>query len=126
MDYAALRDTVKARLADKGLPLVYVRVTEDLSQLPEPGGERPRAQTRFECFGLKTAPTERETRSGIFAGTSLVMLLPGDVCGDDEPDLSDYLIFAGREWAITAIKPVCPGETAPLYKVGIRERGNNG
>ena len=121
-DYAPKLAAAKAKLEAKGMPMTFVRRTEDTSQMPEPGGGYPVVETRTDFYGLKTSPTLAEVQMGIFGGEDLIVLVPGDVC-EGRPDTTDKLEFQGMTWNITTIKPVSPAELDILYKVAVKEAG---
>lgn len=123
-DYTPKLQAAKAKLQAKGMLMQFVRRTEDTSQMPEPGGGYPVIETRTDFYGLKTSPTLAEVQMGIFGGEDLVVLMPGDVC-DGRPDTTDKLEFQGMIWNITTIRPVAPAELDILYKVAVKEAGDD-
>lgn len=123
-DYTPKLQAAKAKLEAKGMPMTFVRRTEDTSQMPEPGGGYPVIETRTDFYGLKTSPTLAEVQMGIFGGEDLVVLMPGDVC-EGRPDTTDKLEFQGTTWNITTIRPVAPAELDILYKVAVKEAGDD-
>ena len=123
-DYTPKLRAAKAKLEAKGMPMQFVRRTEDTSQMPEPGGGYPVIETRTDFYGLKTSPTLAEVQMGIFGGEDLVVIMPGDVC-EGRPDTTDKLEFQGMTWNITTIKPVAPAELDIIYKVAVKEAGDD-
>lgn len=123
-DYTPKLQAAKAKLEAKGMPMQFVRRTEDTSQMPEPGGGYPVIETRTDFYGLKTSPTLAEVQMGIFGGEDLVVIMPGDVC-EGRPDTTDKLEFQGMTWNITTIKPVAPAELDIIYKVAVKEAGDD-
>lgn len=123
-DYTPKLQAAKAKLEAKGMPMQFVRRTEDTSQMPEPGGGYPVIETRTDFYGLKTSPTLAEVQMGIFGGEDLVVIMPGDVC-EGRPDTTDKLEFQGMTWNITTIKPVAPAELDIIYKVAVKEVGDD-
>lgn len=123
-DYTPKLQAAKAKLKAKGMPMTFVRRTEDTSQMPEPGGGYPVIETRTDFYGLKTSPTLAEVQMGIFGGEDLVVIMPGDVC-EGRPDTTDKLEFQGMTWNITTIKPVAPAELDIIYKVAVKEAGDD-
>ena len=123
-DYTPKLQAAKAKLQAKGMLMQFVRRTEDTSQMPEPGGGYPIIETRTDFYGLKTSPTLAEVQMGIFGGEDLVVLMPGDVC-EGRPDTTDKLEFQGTTWDITTIRPVAPAELDILYKVAVKEAGDD-
>lgn len=121
-DYAPKLAAAKAKLEAKGMPMTFVRRTEDTSQMPEPGGGYPVVETRTEFYGLKTSPTLAEVQMGIFGGEDLIVIMPGNVC-DGRPDTTDKLSFQGKLWGISTIRPVAPTELDIIYKVSVKEVG---
>lgn len=121
-DYAPKLAAAKAKLEAKGMPMTFVRRTEDTSQMPTPSGGYPVIETRTEFYGVRTSPQLDEVQMGIFAGEDIVILMPGDVC-EGRPDNTDYLIFLEKRWNITTIKPVAPAELDIIYKVAVKESG---
>ncbi|WP_443825643.1 hypothetical protein [Desulfovibrio sp.] len=61
---------------------------------------------------------------GIFGGEDLVVIMPGDVC-EGRPDTTDKLEFQGKLWGITTIRPVAPTELDIIYKVAVKEVGDD-
>lgn len=102
----------------------FVRRTEDTSQMPEPGGGYPVIETRTDFYGLKTSPMLAEVQMGIFAGEDLVVVMPGDVC-EGRPDTTDKLSFLGQLWEISKIHVVAPAELDIIYKVAVKEAGDD-
>lgn len=123
-DYTPKLLKAKAKLRAKGMPMQFVRRTEDTSQMPEPGGGYPVIETRTDFYGLKTSPTLAEVQMGIFGGEDLVVIMPGDVC-EGRPDTTDKLEFQGKLWGITTIRPVAPTELDIIYKVAVKEVGDD-
>ena len=123
-DYTPKLQAAKAKLQAKGMPMQFVRRTEDTSQMPEPGGGYPVIETRTDFYGLKTSPMLAEVQMGIFAGEDLVVVMPGDVC-EGRPDTTDKLAFQGKLWGITTIRPVSPTELDIIYKVAVKEVGGD-
>lgn len=123
-DYTPKLQAAKAKLQAKGMLMQFVRRTEDTSQMPEPGGGYPVIETRTDFYGLKTSPTLAEVQMGIFGGEDLVVIMPGDVC-EGRPDTTDKLEFQGMTWNITTIKPVAPAELDIIYKVAVKEAGDD-
>ena len=123
-DYTPKLQAAKAKLEAKGMPMQFVRRTEDTSQMPEPGGGYPVIETRTDFYGLKTSPTLAEVQMGIFGGEDLVVIMPSDVC-EGRPDTTDKLEFQGMTWNITTIKPVAPAELDIIYKVAVKEAGDD-
>lgn len=123
-DYTPKLLKAKAKLQAKGMLMTFVRRTEDTSQMPEPGGGYPVIETRIDFYGLKTSPMLAEVQMGIFAGEDLVVVMPGDVC-EGRPDTTDKLEFQGMTWNITTIKPVAPAELDIIYKVAVKEAGDD-
>lgn len=121
-DYAPKLAAAKAKLEAKGMPMTFVRRSEDTTQMPTPGVGYPVVETRTEFYGVRTSPQLAEVQMGIFAGEDIVILMPGDVC-EGRPDNTDYLIFLGKRWNIITIKPVAPAELDILYKVAVKESG---
>ena len=119
-DYTPKLQAAKAKLQAKGMPMLFIRRTEDLSQMPTPGGGYPVVETQTEFYGIKTNPTLAEVEKGIFNGEDLIVIMPGDVC-DGRPDTTDKLLFMGSRWNISKIKPVAPTELDILYKVAVKE-----
>lgn len=120
--YAQKLAKAKEKLQAKGFKMQFVRREIDYSQMPEAGGGYPVAETRIDFYGVKTSPTQNEVQMGIFVGTELVILMPGDVC-EGGPRTTDKLSFSGKLWAITAIRTVSPTELDILYKVSVKEEG---
>lgn len=123
-DYTPKLQAAKAKLEAKGMPMTFVRRTEDTSQMPEPGGGYPVIETRTDFYGLKTSPMLAEVQMGIFAGEDLVVVMPGDVC-EGRPDTTDKLSFLGRLWEISKIHVVAPAELDIIYKVAVKEVGGD-
>lgn len=123
-DYTPKLQAAKAKLKAKGMPMTFVRRTEDTSQMPEPGGGYPVIETRTDFYGLKTSPMLAEVQMGIFAGEDLVVVMPGDVC-EGRPDTTDKLSFLGKLWEISKIHVVAPTELDILYKVAVKEVGDD-
>lgn len=123
-DYTPKLQAAKAKLQAKGMLMQFVRRTEDTSQMPEPGGGYPVIETRTDFYGLKTSPMLAEVQMGIFAGEDLVVVMPGDVC-EGRPDTTDKLSFLGRLWEIFKIHVVAPAELDILYKVAVKEAGDD-
>ncbi len=123
-DYTPKLQAAKAKLQAKGMLMQFVRRTEDTSQMPEPGGGYPVIETRTDFYGLKTSPTLAEVQMGIFGGEDLVVIMPGDVC-EGRPDTTDKLEFQGKLWGITTIRPVAPTELDIIYKVAVKEVGDD-
>ena len=123
-DYTPKLLKAKAKLQAKGMLMTFVRRTEDTSQMPEPGGGYPVIETRTDFYGLKTSPMLAEVQMGIFAGEDLVVVMPGDVC-EGRPDTTDKLEFQGKLWGITTIRPVAPTELDIIYKVAVKEVGDD-
>lgn len=123
-DYTPKLQAAKAKLQAKGMLMQFVRRTEDTSQMPEPGGGYPVIETRTDFYGLKTSPTLAEVQMGIFGGEELVVIMPGDVC-EGRPDTTDKLSFLGQLWEISKIHVVAPTELDILYKVAVKEVGDD-
>lgn len=123
-DYTPKLQAAKAKLQAKGMLMQFVRRTEDTSQMPEPGGGYPVIETRTDFYGLKTSPTLAEVQMGIFAGEDLVVVMPGDVC-EGRPDTTDKLSFLGQLWEISKIHVVAPAELDIIYKVAVKEVGDD-
>lgn len=123
-DYTPKLQAAKAKLQAKGMLMQFVRRTEDTSQMPEPGGGYPVIETRTGFYGLKTSPMLAEVQMGIFAGEDLVVVMPGDVC-EGRPDTTDKLSFLGQLWEISKIHVVAPAELDILYKVAVKEAGDD-
>lgn len=123
-DYTPKLQAAKAKLQAKGMLMQFVRRTEDTSQMPEPGGGYPVIETRTDFYGLKISPTLAEVQMGIFGGEDLVVIMPGDVC-EGCPDTTDKLVFQGKLWGITTIRPVSPTELDIIYKVAVKEVGGD-
>ncbi len=123
-DYTPKLQAAKAKLQAKGMPMQFVRRTEDTSQMPEPGGGYPVIETRTDFYGLKTSPMLAEVQMGIFAGEDLVVVMPGDVC-EGRPDTTDKLSFLGQLWEISKIHVVAPAELDIIYKVAVKEVGGD-
>lgn len=123
-DYLAKLKFAKAKLQAKGMLMQFVRRTEDTSQMPEPGGGYPVIETRTDFYGLKISPTLAEVQMGIFGGEDLIVIMPGDVC-EGRPDTTDKLEFQGMTWNITTIRPVAPAELDIIYKVAVKEVGDD-
>lgn len=123
-DYTPKLLKAKAKLQAKGMLMTFVRRTEDTSQMPEPGGGYPVIETRTDFYGLKTSPMLAEVQMGIFAGEDLVVVMPGDVC-EGRPDTTDKLSFLGKLWEISKIHVVAPAELDILYKVAVKEVGDD-
>ena len=123
-DYTPKLLKAKAKLQAKGMLMTFVRRTEDTSQMPEPGGGYPVIETRTDFYGLKTSPMLAEVQMGIFAGEDLVVVMPGDVC-EGRPDTTDKLSFLGKLWKISKIHVVAPTELDIIYKVSVKEAGDD-
>lgn len=123
-DYMPKLQAAKAKLQAKGMLMQFVRRTEDTSQMPEPGGGYPVIETRTDFYGLRTSPSLEEVESGRFPGEALVVIMPGDVC-EGRPDTTDKLLFLGQSWEIYKIHPVAPAKLDILYKVAVREAGDD-
>lgn len=123
-DYTPKLQAAKAKLEAKGMPMTFVRRTEDTSQMPEPGGGYPVVETRTDFYGLKTSPMLSEVQMGIFGGEELVVIMPGDVC-EGRPDTTDKLSFLGQLWEIHKIHVVAPAKLDILYKVAVKEAGDD-
>ena len=123
-DYTPKLLKAKVKLQAKGMLMTFVRRTEDTSQMPEPGGGYPVIETRMDFYGLKTSPMLAEVQMGIFAGEDLVVVMPGDVC-EGRPDTTDKLLFLGQLWEISKIHVVAPAELDILYKVAVKEAGDD-
>lgn len=123
-DYLAKLKFAKARLKAAGMLMVFVRRTEDTSQMPEPGGGYPVIETRTDFYGLKTSPTLAEVQMGIFGGEDIVVIMPGDAC-EGRPDTTDKLSFLGQLWEISKIHVVAPAELDIIYKVAVKEAGDD-
>lgn len=123
-DYTPKLQAAKAKLQAKGMLMQFVRRTEDTSQMPEPGGGYPVIETRTDFYGLKTSPMLAEVQMGLFGGEDLVVIMPGDVC-EGRPDTTDKLAFQGKLWGITTIRPVSPTELDIIYKVAVKEVGDD-
>ena len=123
-DYTPKLQAAKAKLQAKGMLMQFVRRTEDTSQMPEPGGGYPVIETRTDFYGLKISPTLAEVQMGIFGGEDLIVIMPGDVC-EGRPDTTDKLEFQGMTWNITTIRPVAPAELDIIYKVAVKEEGDD-
>lgn len=118
-DYAPKLAAVKAKLAAKGTPMVYV--AESKSGMPTPGGGSTSEEIRTEFYGVRLNPTAEEVTMGVFSATDSVILAPGD-CTGGIPDTTDYIEFDGKEWQITKIQTVAPTELALTYKFAVKER----
>ncbi len=123
-DYTPKLLAAKAKLQKKGMPMRFIRRTEDTSQMPTPGGGYPVLETRTDFYGVKTSPTLAEVEKGIFKGEDLIVIMPGDVC-EGRPDTTDKLAFQGRLWGISVIKPVAPTELDIIYRVSVKEEGRD-
>ena len=123
-DYTPKLQAAKAKLQAKGMPMQFVRRTEDTSQMPEPGGGYPVIETRTDFYGLKTSPMLAEVQMGIFGGEDIVVVMPGDVC-EGRPDTTDKLSFLGQLWEISKIHVVAPAELDIIYKVAVKEVGDD-
>lgn len=123
-DYTPKLQAAKAKLQAKGMLMQFVRRTEDTSQMPEPGGGYPVIETRTDFYGLKTSPMLSEVQMGIFGGEELVVIMPGDVC-EGRPDTTDKLSFLGQLWEIHKIHVVAPAKLDILYKVAVKEAGDD-
>lgn len=123
-DYTPKLQAAKAKLEAKGMLMTFVRRTEDTSQMPEPGGGYPVIETRTDFYGLKTSPMLAEVQMGIFGGEDLIVIMPGDVC-EGRPDTTDKLSFLGKLWEISKIHVVAPTELDILYKVAVKEVGDD-
>ena len=124
MGYTPKLQAAKCKLQAKGMLMQFVRRSEDTSQMPEPGGGYPVIETRTDFYGLKTSPTLAEVQMGLFGGEDLVVIMPGDVC-EGRPDTTDKLEFQGKLWGITTIRPVSPTELDIIYKVAVKEVGDD-
>ena len=76
-DYTPKLLAAKAKLQKKGMPMRFIRRTEDTSQMPTPGGGYPVLETRTDFYGVKTSPTLAEVEKGIFKGQDLIVIKPG-------------------------------------------------
>ena len=123
-DYTPKLQAAKAKLQAKGMLMQFARRTEDTSQMPEPGGGYPVIETRTDFYGLKTSPTLAEVQMGIFGGEDIVVIMPGDVC-EGRPDTTDKLSFLGQLWEIFKIHVVAPAELDIIYKVAVKEAGDD-
>lgn len=126
-DYSSYIAKASAKLAAKGMPMVYVSVTEGTEYDPNTGSY-PEVKVRTDFVGLRTQPTVDEVQGGIFAAASTIVLMAGDAV--DAVDTSDYLEFLGRKWDVKAFRIIAPAEKVILYKLQIADGGsleaNNG
>lgn len=123
-DYTHKLQSAKEKLQSKGMLMQFVRRTEDTSQLPAPGGGYPVIESRTDFYGVKTSPSLAEVQMGIFSGEDLIVIMPGDVC-EGRPDTTDRLSFQGKLWAISVIRPVSPTDVDIIYKVSVKEEGED-
>jgi|GEM_PF-5794478 len=124
MDYAKFIALAQRKISDAGLPMVFVRRVRD-GNIPVPGGGYAYTETETEFTGLRTAPRKAEVETGLFAGSDLIVLMPGGIL-TDTPTTADRLKFDGKRWDIRQIQTVAPGAVPILYKFAVKECGNDG
>ena len=126
LTYAEIAAKAKAKLASKGMPMQFVRVTAGGVYDPESGGYTGPTETTTIFYGVRTNPTQAEVQAGLFQGVSAVILAPADLAGGAVPTTADNLIYGGQRWDIKEIRSVAPAETVMLYKLGVVAAGSNG
>lgn len=119
-DYSAIAAKAARKIADKGMPMVFVAQEE--GAYDPVTNTRPTIETRTPVMGVRTAPTVDEVQSGLFAVGGTVILVAGNAL-DKPADTTDRLEFGGHRWNITAIKTVAPAEKTLLYKFQVRDAG---
>lgn len=119
-DYSAIAAIAARKIADKGMPMVFVAQEE--GAYDPVTNTRPAIETRTPIMGVRTAPTVDEVQSGLFAVGGTVILVAGDALAK-AADTTDRLEFGGHRWNITAIKSVAPAEEILLYKFQVRDAG---
>ncbi len=121
-DYSSKLLAAKAKLEAKGMPMVYVRRTEDPTQLPTPGGGTPVLVERFDFYGVRLKPSYEEVQMGIFGAGDDLVLAPGDCCEGHEPDTTDRIEIDGVAWDIRSFTAVRPTDVAIIYKFSVKRR----
>lgn len=119
-DYSAIVAKAARKIADKGMPMVFVAQEE--GAYDPVTNTRPTIEARTPIMGVRTAPTVDEVQSGLFSVGGTVILVAGNALAK-EADTTDRLEFGGHRWNITAIKTVAPAEEILLYKFQVRDAG---
>lgn len=119
-DYSAISARAARKIADKGMPMVFV--ARDEGAYDPATNTRPTVETRTDIMGVRTSPGMDEVQSGLFAVGSTIILVAGNALAKTA-DTTDKLEFGGRRWDITAIKTVAPAEEILLYKFQVRDAG---
>lgn len=119
-DYSAIAAKAARKIADKGMPMVFV--AQDEGAYDPATNTRPTIEARTPIMGVRTAPTVDEVQSGQFAVGSTIILVAGNAL-DRPADTTDRLEFGGRRWNITAIRSVAPAGEILLYKFQVKDGG---
>ena len=122
--YAEIAAKAKSKLAAKGMPMQFVRVTAGGVYDPESGGYTGPTETTTSFYGVRTNPTQAEVQAGLFQGVTAVILAPADLAGGAVPTTADKLIYGGQRWDIKDVRSVAPAETVMLYKLGVTAEGS--
>ena len=119
-DYSAISARVARKIADRGMPMVFV--ARDEGAYDPAANTRPAVETRTDIMGVRTSPGVDEVRNGLFAVGGTVILVAGNALAG-VPDTTDKLEFGGRRWDIAAIRTVAPAEEILMYKFQVRDAG---
>lgn len=123
-DYSTKAAKAKRKLRKKGMPMIYVSITEDTTGMIDPDtGKYPVTVERIPFYGVKTQATVEEVQAGHFQDVSWVVLAPGDVTATDT---TDVLQFDGHDWDIVELVPVAPAEQVIVYQLGVKDAGETG
>lgn len=122
-DYAKSLALAQRMIAQKGMPMTYLSITE-YGRIDPDTGKKPVRVEKSEFMGVRTAPTANELERGRFQGIKLVILAPGDIVA--KADTTDVIQFGGHDYDIKEIVTVAPAETVVLYKFGVEDVGVSG
>ena len=104
----------------KGMPIVFVEVTESTDYDPVADGY-PKIETRHEVYGVRDTAGVAEVQGGGFSAGSTTLYLAADAV--KSVDTTDYVLFGGHKWDILKVSATAPADVPILFLLELKDAG---
>lgn len=119
-DYSRQIANAAKALKKKGMPVVFIKVTESTEYDPVLDGYA-KSETRYPIYGLRDTAGVAEVQGGGFSVGSTTLYIAADVVR--HVDTTDYVLFGGHKWDILKVLETAPADVPILFLLELKDAG---
>lgn len=119
-DYSRQIANAAKSIQKKGMPVVFVDVTESTEYDPVTDGY-PKTETRHEVYGVKDTAGIEEVQGGGFSAGSTTLYMAADIV--KRVDTTDHVLFDGHKWNILKVSVTAPADVPILFLLELKDAG---